>query len=111
MGRISKPSISKEGSESQTNQQCQDSSIEERIENQEADNEEDSSNVFLCTEPGCVKIYQTYSGLENHILTGRHVQPSTVSTYDKVRSRWADNCQVMASNTLPPLPEARALKA
>lgn len=29
--------------------------------------------AFPCTEAGCVKVFQTYSGLEAHLSTGRHV--------------------------------------
>ena len=35
--------------------------------------EKEASHLFLCSEDGCVKSYQTYSGLQNHLDCGKHV--------------------------------------
>ncbi|CAG2241055.1 unnamed protein product [Mytilus edulis] len=59
------------------------------------------SSTFFCSEPGCSKIYQSYNSLKNHILTGKHEFKNTISTYDNIRNKWAENCQSMSTEAMP----------
>lgn len=59
------------------------------------------SSTFFCSAPGCSKIYQSYNSLKNHILTGKHEFKNTISTYDNIRNKWAENCQSMSTEAMP----------
>ena len=49
--------------------------------------------MFECSEPGCVKSFQTFSELESHLDVGNHCvkdeRPSE-TLYDKLRRDWVD---------------------
>lgn len=52
-----------------------------------------NAQIFSCPETGCVKIYRTFSGLESHVLFGKHVlKLERRSTYNEVRIQWASIC-------------------
>ena len=64
-------------------------------ESSEEENDWDDSNIsmFECSEPGCVKSFQTFSELESHLDVGNHCvkdeRPSE-TLYDKLRRDWVD---------------------
>ena len=64
-------------------------------ESSEEENDWDDSNLsmFECSEPGCVKSFQTFSELESHLDVGNHCvkdeRPSE-TLYDKLRRDWVD---------------------
>ena len=64
------------------------------MENQGNQNEhDDDSNLFCCPENGCVKSYQTYNRLQEHLLFGRHeYKLLKESSFDQVKKLWASKC-------------------
>jgi hypothetical protein len=47
----------------------------ETVETSDENNNETTESLtsgFSCIEPGCCRVFQTYSGLESHILLGKH---------------------------------------
>ena len=64
-------------------------------ESLEEENDWDDSNIsmFECSEPGCVKSFQTFSELESHLDVANHCvkeeRPSE-TLYDKLRRDWVD---------------------
>ncbi|CAC5361726.1 unnamed protein product [Mytilus coruscus] len=62
------------------------------------------AQIFSCPETGCVKIYRTFSGLEAHMLFGKHaLKLERISTYDEVRIQWASICNEVCVTLKTPL--------
>lgn len=62
------------------------------------------AQLFSCPETGCVKIYRTFSGLEAHMLFGKHaLKLERISTYDEVRIQWAAICNEVCVTLKTPL--------
>ncbi|XP_052086597.1 uncharacterized protein LOC127723920 [Mytilus californianus] len=62
------------------------------------------AQIFSCPETGCVKIYRTFSGLEAHMLFGKHaLKLERISTFDEVRIQWASICNEVCVTLKTPL--------
>lgn len=64
-------------------QACQNQATAEQIDTAFAEPTEtplSSAAVFQCTETGCIKIFCTFSGLEQHLLCGTHKYSSARSS-------------------------------
>ena len=61
---------------------------EARVYKRETKNEnEQSSGLFSCSEPGCNMVFKKFSELENHLDVGEHsqVRRNSDTVYDKLR--------------------------
>lgn len=65
---------------------CKDAEPESSDEDTDAADTSSDIEMFECSEPGCVKSFQTFSELESHLDIGDHC----VSLYDKLRKDWVD---------------------
>lgn len=60
-----------------------------------------SAKLFYCPEPGCIKMYQYCSYLENHLLTEKHEYHSeSTSSYNIIKVKWAESCNQMSCSGL-----------
>ena len=62
--------------------------------------EEQSSGLFLCSEPGCQMVLQKISAeLESHLDVGEHcrVRRGSNTVYEKLRRGWAENNKEIGS--------------
>ncbi|XP_063436491.1 uncharacterized protein LOC134717922 [Mytilus trossulus] len=58
-----------------------------------------SNSIFTCIEPCCSRVFQTYSGLESHILLGNHqIKLNRISTYDNIKIKWKESCLNIAEH-------------
>lgn len=76
---------------------CSEAQIEDCREDENQEDEIQNTpiqpSVFHCPEPGCLKVYQKCSSLTEHLLVGEHkFKKTTVSSFDKVKQRWAESC-------------------
>lgn len=88
-------------------QACQNQATAEQIDTEFAESTEtphSSTAVFSCTETGCIKIFRTFSGLEQHLLCGTHKYLSARSSYDTIKLQWKETCERIAE--LPAVPSA-----
>ena len=45
--------------------------------------------LFPCTEPGCIKSYESEEMLEQHLNTGKHtMHVEQESAYDRIKKNW-----------------------
>lgn len=59
------------------------------------------STSFSCIEPGCRKVFQTFTGLESHILLGNHqCIKTTATTYDSIKHQWKNRCEQLSEQTV-----------
>ena len=93
-----------EGSIKNTSDEASSSCVEEQTGDDGEDNSEEAepqdtqiqSSLFHCPEPGCLKVYQKCSSLTEHLLVGEHkFKKTTISTFDKVKQRWAECCNAV----------------
>ncbi|XP_061171627.1 uncharacterized protein LOC133181099 [Saccostrea echinata] len=57
-----------------------------------------NSKLFFCPEYGCLKSYQTFEKLNEHLLTGNHVfKKLSESSGDKAKKLWAEKCDSVGS--------------
>ena len=63
--------------------------------------ESHTSTTFPCIEAGCSRLFQTYRGLESHILLGKHpISLHQRSVYDDVRLQWRDSCHSITEHSI-----------
>ena len=64
---------------------------EAQIHKATSSDDEQSSRLFICSEPGCQMVFKTFSELESHLDVGEHhqVRKGTEMMYDKLRRDWA----------------------
>uniref|UniRef100_A0A8W8LUZ6 C2H2-type domain-containing protein n=1 Tax=Magallana gigas TaxID=29159 RepID=A0A8W8LUZ6_MAGGI len=75
------------------------SNDEEECENEPT---EMNSKLFFCPEYGCVKSYQTFGKLNEHLLIGNHVfKKLSESSSDKTKKLWAETCNSVLTTTRP----------
>ena len=62
-----------------------------RIHKTKSSDDEQSSSLFFCSEPGCQMVFEKFSELESHLDVGEHhqVHRASETVYDKVRRDWA----------------------
>ncbi|XP_061195035.1 uncharacterized protein LOC133203221 [Saccostrea echinata] len=61
-----------------------------------------NSKLFFCPEYGCLKSYQTFENLNEHLLTGNHVfKKMSESSGDKAKKLWAEKCDTVLAATRP----------
>lgn len=61
-----------------------------------------NSKLFFCPEYGCVKSYQTFGKLNEHLLIGNHVfKKLSESSSDKTKKLWAETCNSVLTTTRP----------
>ena len=54
---------------------------------------------FSCPEEGCTKTYQSFTNLQKHLDTGKHlVKLERESTYDSVKKKWAEMCKEVSGS-------------
>ncbi|PFX12870.1 Protein sidekick-2 [Stylophora pistillata] len=73
--------------------------------NEDDDLDDSKMDMFECSEPGCVKSFQTFSELELHLNVGDHcVKDERLSetVYDKLRRDWAERFTTSVSITDEP---------
>ena len=65
---------------------------EARIHKATSGDEEQSSGLFLCSEPTCQMVFKKFSDLESHLDVGEHRQErkGSKTVYDKLRRGWAE---------------------
>ena len=63
-----------------------------RIHKTKSSDDEQSSSLFFCSEPGCQMVFKKFSGLESHLDVGEHrqVRRASETVYDKLRRDWAE---------------------
>ena len=63
--------------------------------------DEQSSGLFFCSQPGCKMVFKKFSELESHLDVGEHRQVRTVSetVYDKLRRDWAEKFLTVKEET------------
>ena len=64
---------------------------ETRFRKATSSDDEQSSGLFFCSEPGCQMVFKKFSELESHLDVGEHRQErgGSESVYDKLRRDWA----------------------
>ena len=56
-----------------------------------AENTRPLTEIFPCTETGCVLSFETLEEVEQHMDTGKHVRElESESLYDSIRKKWAE---------------------
>ena len=74
---------------------------EARIHKDTSSDEEQSSDLFLCSETGCQMVFKKFSDLESHLDVGEHRQErrgSDCGVYGKLRRSWAEKFHTVESN-------------
>ncbi|CAG2245178.1 unnamed protein product [Mytilus edulis] len=57
--------------------------------------------TFSCIEPGCSKIFQSFSKLESHILFGKHkIELNRKTTFDLIKNKWKDSCSSIVEHSV-----------
>ena len=65
---------------------------EARTHKATSSDDEQSSGLFICSEPGCQMVFKKFSELESHLDVGEHrqVHKGTETVYEKLRRDWAE---------------------
>ena len=73
---------------------------EARIYKAMSSDEEQSSGLFLCSEPGCQMVFKKFIDLESHLDVGEHRQVcrGTETAYDKLRRGCAEKFHTVENN-------------
>ena len=73
---------------------------ETRFHRATSSEDEQSSDLFLCSEPGCQMVFKKFSELESHLDVGEHCEERGVSetVYDKLRRDWAEKFLTVDNN-------------
>jgi len=73
---------------------------ETRFHNATSSDDEQSSGLFSCTEPGCKMMFKKISELESHLDVGEHRQErgGSETVYDKLRRDWAEKFLTVDKN-------------
>ena len=74
---------------------------EVRIHKTTSSDDEQSSGLFFCSEPGCQLVFKKFSELESHLDVGEHCQVHKASetVYNKLRRDWAEKCLTVDEET------------
>lgn len=80
-------------------QEARDPDSDDETDN---DLEIEASKLFLCEEEGCIKSYQTFSGLQKHLDCGKHVYQLEHETFqDKAMTQYATKLEQGSSDVVP----------
>ena len=61
-------------------------------------------SLFACEEAGCVKVFVTEAEVQSHMDTEEHLRiPECESTYDIIRTKWAEKSTGVSLIVVPPL--------
>ena len=73
---------------------------ETRFHKATSSDDEQSSSLFFCPEPGCQMVFKKLSGLESHLDVGEHRQErgGSETVYDKLRRDWAKKFLTVDNN-------------
>ena len=71
-----------------------------RIHKATSSDEEQSSGLFLCSEPGCQMVFKKFSDLKSHLDADEHrqVRRGSETVYDKLRRGWAEKFHTVENN-------------
>ena len=73
---------------------------EARIHKDMSSDDEQSSGLFFCSEPGCQMVFKKFSELESHLDVGEHrqVRSGSETVYDTIRRDWAEKFLTVDNN-------------
>ena len=73
---------------------------ETRFHKATSSDDEQSSGLFFCSEPGCQMVFKKFSELESHLDVGEHRQErgGSETVYDKLRRDWAERFLTFDNN-------------
>ena len=76
---------------------------ETRFHKATSSDDEQSSGLFFCSEPGCQMVFKKFSELESHLDVGEHrqVRGGSETVYDKLRRDWAENSFLLTTTRKP----------
>ena len=74
---------------------------ENTVEAADPSAQDTSTDIFSCLEPECLRVFQSFSGFENHILLGNHkFVMNKCSIYDTIKNKWKESCTSIAEHSL-----------
>lgn len=73
---------------------------ETRFHKATSSDDQQSSGLFFCSEPGCQMVFKKFSELESHLDVGEHrqVRRGSETVYDKLRRDWAEKFLTVDNN-------------